>query len=113
MWTEINVLGRDGLAGVRQDGLLAFVGITAGLMIRGCWVARPKPWEVDDELWAVIEPLLPKAERRTRHPGHKWHPDRLVADHPRHHVIRPAVAPPSAGPRRTGFARRSTPGQGR
>ena len=60
MWTEINVLGRDGLAGVRQDGLLAFVGITAGLMIRGCWVARPKPWDVDDELWAVIEPLLPK-----------------------------------------------------
>lgn len=35
-------------------------------------MARPKPWEVDDELWAVIEPLLPKAERRTRHP------DRLV-----------------------------------
>ncbi|MFF1927715.1 hypothetical protein [Streptomyces sp. NPDC058228] len=56
MWTETNVLGRDGLAGVRQDGLLAFVRITPGLMIRGCWVARPKPWEVDDELWAVIEP---------------------------------------------------------
>lgn len=47
-------------------------------MIRGCGVARPKPWDVDDELWAVIEPLLPKVERRTRHPGRKRHPDRLV-----------------------------------
>lgn len=41
-------------------------------------MARWKPWEVDDELWAVIEPLLPKVERRTRYPGRKRHPDRLV-----------------------------------
>nr|WP_286160441.1 IS5 family transposase [Streptomyces yunnanensis] len=41
-------------------------------------MARPKPWEVDDELWAVIQPLLPKVERRTRYPGRKRHPDRLV-----------------------------------
>ncbi|WP_107309141.1 IS5 family transposase [Streptomyces sp. TP-A0356] len=41
-------------------------------------MARPKPWEVDDELWAVIEPLLPRVERRTRHPGRKRHPDRMV-----------------------------------
>ncbi|MER6769120.1 transposase, partial [Streptomyces bacillaris] len=41
-------------------------------------MARQKPWEVDDELWAVVEPLLPKVERRTRHPGRKRHPDRLV-----------------------------------
>lgn len=47
-------------------------------MIRGCEVARPKPWEDDDELWAMVEPLLPKVERRTRHPGRKRHPDRLV-----------------------------------
>jgi transposase len=47
-------------------------------MIRGCGVARPKPWEVDDDLWAVIEPLLPKVERRARHPGRKRHSDRLV-----------------------------------
>ncbi|MFC8897881.1 5-formyltetrahydrofolate cyclo-ligase [Streptomyces cinereoruber] len=47
-------------------------------MIRGCGVARPKLWDVDDELWALIEPLLPKVERRVRHPGRKWHPDRLV-----------------------------------
>jgi transposase len=42
-------------------------------MIRGWAVARPKPWEVDDELWAVIEPLLPRVERRARHPGRKRH----------------------------------------
>lgn len=41
-------------------------------------MARPKPWDVDDELWAVVEPLLPKVERRTRPPGRKRHPDRLV-----------------------------------
>ncbi|MGW4196481.1 IS5 family transposase [Streptomyces sp. NPDC005004] len=41
-------------------------------------MARSKPWEVDDELWAVVEPLLPKVERRVRHPGRKRHPDRLV-----------------------------------
>ncbi|AKZ60447.1 hypothetical protein SAM23877_7406 [Streptomyces ambofaciens ATCC 23877] len=41
-------------------------------------MARPKPWKVDDESRAVIEPLLPKVERRTRHPGRKRHPDRLV-----------------------------------
>lgn len=47
-------------------------------MIRGRWVARPKPWEVDGELGAVIEPLLPEVERRRRHAGRKRHPDRLV-----------------------------------
>ncbi len=26
----------------------------------------------------MIEPLLPKVERRTRHPGRKRHPDRMV-----------------------------------
>jgi transposase len=34
--------------------------------------------EVDDELRAVNQPLLPKVQRRTRHPGRKRHPDRLV-----------------------------------
>jgi transposase len=46
-------------------------------LIRGCG-RPPKPWEVDDELWSVIEPQLPKVERRTRHPERKRHPDRLV-----------------------------------
>lgn len=41
-------------------------------------MGRPKPWEVDDELWAVVEPLLPKVERRVRYPGRERHPDRLV-----------------------------------
>ena len=41
-------------------------------------MARPKPWDVDDELWALIELLLPKVERRIRHPGRKRHPDRLL-----------------------------------
>ncbi|MFC8895292.1 transposase [Streptomyces cinereoruber] len=47
-------------------------------MILGCGAARRKPWDVDDELWAVIEPLPPKVERHTRHPGRNRHPDRLV-----------------------------------
>jgi transposase len=34
------------------------------------------PWEVSDELWAVIEPLLPRHERRFRYPGRKRLPDR-------------------------------------
>lgn len=47
-------------------------------LIWGCGVARRKPWEADDEFWAVIEPLLSKVERRVRHPGRKRHSDRLV-----------------------------------
>src|SRR3954469_16130044 len=27
------------------------------------------PWIVPDELWELIEPLLPRVERRYRHPG--------------------------------------------
>jgi transposase len=41
-------------------------------------VARLKPWEISDELWAVIEPLLPKKERRVRHPGRKRLDDRMA-----------------------------------
>ncbi|WP_165396233.1 IS5 family transposase [Streptomyces sp. F001] len=41
-------------------------------------MARPKPWEVDDELWALIEPLLPVVERRPDHPGRKRLDDRRV-----------------------------------
>jgi transposase len=48
------------------------------IKVWGSWVARPKPWEVNDELWAVIEPLLPKVERRSRYPGRKRLDDRLV-----------------------------------
>ncbi|GAA3572265.1 hypothetical protein GCM10022295_62510 [Streptomyces osmaniensis] len=45
-------------------------------MLRGGDHARRKPWEVSDELWAVIEPLLPKHERRYRYPGRKRIDDR-------------------------------------
>lgn len=41
-------------------------------------MSRSRPWEVDDELWAVIEPLLPVRERRFRHPGRRRVPDRQV-----------------------------------
>jgi transposase len=33
---------------------------------------------VPDELWEVVEPLIPKVERRYRYPGRKRVPDRLV-----------------------------------
>ena len=34
------------------------------------------PWIVSDELWALVEPLLPKPLRRFRYPGRKRLPDR-------------------------------------
>src|SRR5260221_1933483 len=33
-------------------------------------------WVVSDELWGLVEPLLPKRERRFRYPGRKRLPDR-------------------------------------
>jgi hypothetical protein len=37
-----------------------------------------KPWEVDDGLWARLEPLLPVVQRRYRHPGRRRLDDRQV-----------------------------------
>jgi len=34
------------------------------------------PWIVSDELWELVEPLLPKKERRFRYPGRKRLPER-------------------------------------
>jgi transposase len=34
------------------------------------------PWIVPDELWELVEPLLPRRERRFRYPGRKRFPDR-------------------------------------
>jgi transposase len=34
------------------------------------------PWFVSDELWELVEPLLPRKERRFRYPGRKRLPDR-------------------------------------
>ncbi len=36
------------------------------------------PWIVSDELWELVEPLLPKTERRFRYPGRKRFDDRLA-----------------------------------
>jgi transposase len=36
------------------------------------------PWVVSDELWELVEPLLPRVERRFRYPGRKRLPDRLA-----------------------------------
>jgi len=36
------------------------------------------PWIVSDELWALIEPLLPKKERHFRYPGRRRFDDRLA-----------------------------------
>jgi transposase len=35
-----------------------------------------KPWVVSDELWELVEPLLPRKERRFRSPGRKRLSDR-------------------------------------
>ena len=34
------------------------------------------PWIVSDELWELVEPLLPVKERRFRYPGRRRLPDR-------------------------------------
>ena len=41
-------------------------------------MAQRRPWEVEDSLWELIEPLLPKPERRFRHPGRRRLDDRTV-----------------------------------
>lgn len=38
----------------------------------------PSGFEVSDELWAEIEPLIPVRERRRRYPGRKAIDDRLA-----------------------------------
>ena len=36
-----------------------------------------KPWLVEDELWELVEPLIPVPQRRVRNPGRRRLPDRL------------------------------------
>ena len=36
----------------------------------------PGAWVVSDELWELVEPLLPSRERRSRYPGRRRLPDR-------------------------------------
>jgi transposase len=38
----------------------------------------PSRFEIDDELWAEVEPLIPVRPRRRRYPGRRPIPDRLV-----------------------------------
>ena len=39
-------------------------------------MAASSPWVVSDELWELVEPLLPRTPRRARYPGRKRLPDR-------------------------------------
>ena len=39
-------------------------------------MAQRRPWEVEDSLWELVEPLLPKVERRFSHPGRRRLDDR-------------------------------------
>jgi hypothetical protein len=47
----------------------------------------------------LIEPLLPKVERRIRHPGRKRHPDRLVFQGILFVLHRDRLGAPAAGTR--------------
>ena len=38
----------------------------------------PSRFEIDDGLWAEIEPLIPARQRRRRYPGRRAISDRLV-----------------------------------
>ena len=38
----------------------------------------PSRFEIDDELWSEVEPLIPVRQRRHRYPGRKAIPDRLA-----------------------------------
>ena len=44
----------------------------------GVSMAGSAPWVVSDELWELVEPLLPRTPRRARYPGRKRLPDREV-----------------------------------
>ena len=38
----------------------------------------PSRFEIDDAMWAEVEPLIPVRERRRRYTGRKAIPDRLT-----------------------------------
>jgi transposase len=76
MWTWLTV--RCVAAGRQRLGLesVADVGGIAKPVIGGH--AVPSRFEIDDQLWAEIQPLLPPRPRRRRYPGRKPIPDRRV-----------------------------------
>src|SRR4051794_40252065 len=51
----------------------------------------PSRFEIDDDLWAEIEPLIPVRQRRRRYPGRKPIADRLVLNGILH-VLRTGIA---------------------
>src|SRR3954453_23885837 len=60
----------------------------------------PSRFEIDDELWAEVEPLIPVRRRRRRYPGRKPLPDRLVLNgilHVLHTGIASEDLPPEYG----------------
>ena len=44
------------------------------------------PWIVSEELWELVEPLLPVKERRFRYPGRRRLPDREAGPEVAHNV---------------------------
>lgn len=53
-----------------------FDHVASGDRLKGAGVAQRRPWEVEDSLWELIEPLLPQVERRFRYPGRRRLDDR-------------------------------------
>jgi transposase len=49
---------------------------TSAVMVRPVAEGEMADWEVSDELWAQIKPLLPVVERRSRYPGRRRLDDR-------------------------------------
>ena len=69
---SLALLPRQGFRAAGNDSMSAL--IDSGR--RGCEPAETRksaarPWEIDDELWERIEPLLPAVLRKPRHPGRK------------------------------------------
>jgi hypothetical protein len=65
---------------------------------------------VNDELWEIVEPVIPKVERRYRYPGRKRIPDRQVLTGIL--FVLPAGSPGRSCPRRWAAARGSPAGAG-
>jgi transposase len=73
------------------------VSVVVGAVRRGCETAETKktarkPWEIEDGLWARIEPLLPVVQRSYRHPGRKRLDPRKVLCEVRRFEITPHIA---------------------
>jgi transposase len=54
------------------------------------------PWIVSDDLWELVQPLLPKKERRFRYPGRRRLPERETARDPVRAAHRDLVDAPAS-----------------